>query len=72
MKNDMAKQNLIENFTSFRLRDAWNEWPSNIKTLDMLNLFKKSLGDYIKDEVWAYDQNDNWKNTVILVLTKYV
>ena len=47
LKNEKIKPNFIGNSTSFRLRDLWNKLPPQVKTLDELYVFKKSIRNLV-------------------------
>ena len=47
--NDKAKPNYLDNSVSFRLREIWNKLPGEVRNIERLNVFKRSLGEIIEN-----------------------
>ena len=49
--NDKAKPNYVNTSASFRLREIWNKLPGEVRNIDILNVFKRSLGEIVNIEL---------------------
>ena len=47
--NGIAKPGYIGNSTIFRLRDIWNKLPLEVRNIEKLEIFKRSLGGIISN-----------------------